>query len=257
MNKNLRTLCAALAISLMPIGAATTTCLATTTDAVYETIWVDAEKKAEDGEEKLEKTANEASTEFSISDIVRFKGNKEEYDKYMGKEIIAKIKVCKVKDADGESYIMSKDSSMKKAKCITTKEETSKCKEGDEVVISGTLKEINGNKVVLENAKILKVIDISNKEYNKDKYKNKTENKDDNKKDNKCEDNKKDNMKKDEDKKEENKKDKCKDDVENKKDKCGDKKEDKKEDKCKNTKNNDKEKNKTNQKDSKENDQKE
>ncbi|MGL5820092.1 MAG: hypothetical protein ACRCYE_00435 [Sarcina sp.] len=229
MNKNLRTLCATLAISLMPLGAVTTTCLATNADVAYESIWVDAEKDADDGEEKLEKTTNEASTEFSISDIVRFKGNKEEYDKYMGKEIIAKIKVCKIKNVETESYIMSKDSSMKKAKCITTKEEASKCKEGDEVVVTGTLKEITGNKVILENAKIVKVIDVNNKEYNKDKYKNKVESTEKNKKDDKCEENKKD-------------------EVDKKKDKCDEKKEDKCNDKCKSKKDNEKEDKKTDSK---------
>ena len=168
MNKNLRTICATLAISLLPIGA---TCYAKpVVEERYETIWVEAEKKVEDTKEKAEKTS---ASEHSIDDVLRFKSDKEKYDSNMGKEITLKIKVCKLKVSDDQSYIMSKDSSMKKAKCITNKAEASKCKEGDEVIVVGTLKEIKGNKILLENTKVIKVIDVNKKEYNKDKYKEK------------------------------------------------------------------------------------
>ncbi|MGL5573961.1 MAG: hypothetical protein ACRDCW_00155 [Sarcina sp.] len=197
MNKNLKTICATIAISLLPMG---TVCYAqTATNASYETIWVDAASKVE--EQSVEKSKKTSAEEYSIEDVLRFKSDKEKYDAYMGKEVTVKLKVCKLKVADDQSYIMSKDSSMKKAKCVTSKEEANKCKEGDEVIVVGTLKEIKGNKVLLENAKVIKVIDVNNKEYNKDKYKEKD------KKDDKCE----------------NQKDKCED----KKDKCDkDKKED-------------------------------
>lgn len=192
MNKNLRTICAAIAISLLPMG---TVCYAQTNANVsYETIWVEADSKVE--ENNTEKSEKTSAQEYSIEDVVRFKSDKEKYDAYMGKEVTLKLKVCKLKAADDQSYIMSKDSSMKKAKCVTSKEEVNKCKEGDEIIVVGTLKEIKGNKILLENAKVIKVVDVNSKEYNKDKYKEKN-NKDDkceNKKD-KCDKNKKDDTK--------------------------------------------------------------
>ncbi|MGL5067884.1 MAG: hypothetical protein ACRC6T_08735 [Sarcina sp.] len=214
MNKNLRTLCAALAISLLPVSA---TCYAkTNVEERYETIWVEAEKKVE--ENSTEKSEKTAASEYSIDDVLRFKSDKEKYDANMGKEVTLKLKVCKLKVSDDQSYIMSKDSSMKKAKCVTSKEEAAKCKEGDEVIVVGTLKEIKGNKLLLENTKVIKVIDVNKKEYNKDKYKEK--NKCDEKKEDKCDD------KCDKDKREESKEDK-KTSVEEKQDT---KKEDKKTD---------------------------
>ena len=166
MNKNLRTICAALALTLLPVG---TVCYAKTMDDVtYETLWVEADSKV--NESSNEKNSQQ---EYSVEDILHFRGDKEKYDAHMEKEVTVKIKVSKIKISDEQCYIMSKDSAMKKAKCMTTKEEADKCKEGDEVIVAGTLKEIKGNKILLENTKVMKVIDVTNKEYNKDKYKEK------------------------------------------------------------------------------------
>ncbi|MGL4763256.1 MAG: hypothetical protein ACRCWG_17685 [Sarcina sp.] len=222
MNKNLRTLCAALAISLLPVSA---TCYAkTNVEERYETIWVEAEKKVE--ENSTEKSEKTAASEYSIDDVLRFKSDKEKYDANMGKEVTLKLKVCKLKVSDDQSYIMSKDSSMKKAKCVTSKEEAAKCKEGDEVIVVGTLKEIKGNKLLLENTKVIKVIDVNKKEYNKDKYKEKDKCND--KKEDKCDKDKKDESKEDKKTSVEEKNDAKKDDKKTDSKSIEEKKEDKK-----------------------------
>lgn len=222
MNKNLKTICAALAIALLPVSA---TCLAkTNVEERYETIWVEAENTNKETQKKVN------AGEYSIDDVVRFKSDKAKTDACMGKEIVVKMKVCKIKEASSNSYIMSKDSSMKKAKCVVSKEDAKKCKEGDEVVVKGILKEIKGNKIILEDAVIVKVMDVNSKEYNKDKYKekNKEENKE-SKKD-KEEEKSKDKcneMKKGEEHKEEHKKEKSENKNEDlKKDNCDSNKED-------------------------------
>ena len=169
MNKKLKVVCATLAIAFLPVGA---TCYAKTTNLEerYESIWVDAKVETTEKNDEA-KTTN--TDEYSIADVVRFKGEKSKCDAYLGKDIIIRIKVCKIKTSDDKAYIISKDSAMKKAKCILDKAEVEKCKEGDEVIVKGILKEIKGNKIILENSKILKVIDVNNNQYNKDKYKKK------------------------------------------------------------------------------------
>ena len=169
MNKNLKVVCATLAIAFLPVGV---TCYAKTTNLEerYESIWVDAKVETTEKNDEA-KTTN--TDEYSIADVVRFKGEKSKCDAYLGKDIIIRIKVCKIKTSDDTAYIISKDSAMKKAKCILDKAEVQKCKEGDEVIVKGILKEIKGNKIILENSKVLKVIDVNNNQHNKDKYKKK------------------------------------------------------------------------------------
>ena len=108
MNKNLRTICATLALTLLPVG---TVCYAKTMDdAIYETLWVEADSKVD--ESSNEKNSQQ---EYSVEDVLQFRGDKEKYDAHMEKEITVKIKVSKIKISDEQCYIMSKDSSMKKA----------------------------------------------------------------------------------------------------------------------------------------------
>lgn len=197
MNKNLKTLCAAVAIALLPIGA---TCYAqTNVEERYETIWMEAEQKVE------EKETKETFANCSLDEMVKLKEDKAKYESSIGKEVTIKIKVTKITVEGDKTHIVTKTGPLQKMKCTvdnTAKTDMSKYKAGDEVVVKGTLKDIKGKTVILDNSTIIKDMGPSG-EYNKDKYKNNTQEK---KPDTKVEDNKKEENKKPDIKAEENKK---------------------------------------------------
>lgn len=168
MNKNLKSLCAAIAISLLPVGA---TCYAANNvEERYETIWVEATQKPAEVNDAVNK-------ELSLEDAVNLRSDKDKYNNCIGKDVVIKMNISKIHDKDNETSIMSKSGSLK-AKCILDKDNKSEClkyKEGDEVIVKGKLKEIKGKKIILENAKVLKATNAGKDKLNKDKFKNREE----------------------------------------------------------------------------------
>lgn len=169
MNKKVKTLCAAMAIALLPIGA---TCYAqNSVEEKYETIWMEAEQKVEKKETK------ETLADCSLDEMVKLKDDKAKYEANVGKEVVIKIKVTKITVEGTKTHIVTKTGPLQKVKCTldnSVKIDMSKYKAGDELVVKGTLKDIQGKTVVLENSTILKDMGPSN-ELNKDKYKNNTQ----------------------------------------------------------------------------------
>ena len=168
MNKNLKSLCAAIAISLLPVGA---TCYAANNvEERYETIWVEATQKPAEVNEA-------ANKELSLEDAINLRSDKDKYNNCIGKDVVVKMNISKIHDKDNETIIMSKSGPLK-AKCILDKDSKSEClkyKEGDEVIVKGKLKEIKGKKIILENAKVLKSTNAGKDKFNKDKFKNREE----------------------------------------------------------------------------------
>ncbi|WP_066873845.1 hypothetical protein [Clostridium mediterraneense] len=168
MNKNLKSLCAAIAISLLPVGA---TCYAANNvEERYETIWVEATQKPAE-------VNDAANKELSLEDAINLRSDKDKYNNCIGKDVVIKMNISKIHDKDNETSIMSKSGSLK-AKCILDKDSKSEClkyKEGDEVIVKGKLKEIKGKKIILENAKVLKSTNAGKDKFNKDKFKNREE----------------------------------------------------------------------------------